>query len=1160
MSRQLALATLGLLLTGPLGLWGAASAQVAPKAAASPAGAPATIPGEEATNRPPAEAASPAKQPAAPGAATKSARTIFKQDADGRWKPVPLDAAAFDEPEPASREMSSLDPQVPDAFLSQLRIDGAATDVGVELTADVTVKVVTPDRWLRIPLRFDQALLIGVEHTGTGEAAPDLAHPENQGISWLLKGQGEHRLRLSLRVPLRKTPEGERLQLQLPELGLFTGEMELRIPSSAVTVREGNGVRLRGTKTDGNATIVSADLTGERLDLRWNVVLQPTETMTLEPTEITLKLAEELFELTAHQEVQLQTGQLDALRVRLPSDDFELSPQGVRVSDRSGHERWVQPSPPDESSWVTVPVDGVVGNIVELDWRFAYQPSGSADEIVIDGFEVAETRKHTGTITVVGSPGYRVSRVEEGEIGIKRIDVSEQSAALAYAFSGGRSRLTLRVEPIVPSLSVTPYYFLLISPDRVELQAVFQIHVDDGSFRSVPIRLQEEEGKPWVVNASPSTAGELRPISADGNGEEESDKEAGHHVARQWVFQLPEAVDRQTTVSLSAAYFFGLYGSQETPSFSLPTIAGARTFPGSVIVSTADNVEVTTRAQAGTTLIRQDGSALRGRPITLPEWMSTQPQTVYRLTTADSASAPSLETEVTVRSRQITTSANVNLSTLESNLSVTQRIAYNVKYGRLSRIRLQIPPALGELIPEEIRPQSLQFLLNGDKPLEAEWSGRDVSLDLPTPILGEFEIVVAGYFVGRNPVPEQQTLHVPIIRSLDQPFEMVRLSVPGQETTEITVTDDAWTRLATVIGGPQWITRQSVEGVSIAVNRSLARSPLRLTISEALLQTELDEVGNSSTTATYLMKLPPTRLVVQLPDDVQNPQFDWNGIPFPDGAVVEEPQFPHQFRLAPPTDGPAPESADLRLTIRYRQPRPEARWSEGRSVAFPKFPNGVWIEQTWWELSLPNSQHLFVSPQTMTPQFQWQREQIFWSRRPNAGFEAVRNTILPNSFAEPSSSNGAANVYAFKSFVSPEEVRFRSMSKSMIVFLGAGLTLTLSFLLVKVPAARHPSLWLGVGLVFTAASLWYLEPMLLLLQPAAYGLVLPLCAALLEYATDGGLSSQRRRISPSGLSRPDVRGTPMDSGSAYAPVGMVEPPLATTHVRPTAISDSGIKP
>ncbi len=1160
MSRQLALAMLSLLLTGLLGPVGAASAQVAPTASGPTTVSPAAGADEDGTDGPSAGTPSTAKRSATLRSATKPARTIFKQDAKGQWSPVPLDSAAFDEIEPTSREPSANDPQVPDSFLSQLRLDGTVTDIGVDLTADVAVKVVTPDRWLRVPLRFDQALLIGVEHEGTGDAAPDLAHPGNEGISWLLKGQGEHRLQLHLRVPLRKTPEGERLQLQLPALGLFTGEMELRIPSSAVTVREGSGVRLRGTKTDGNATIVSADLTGERLDLRWNVVLQPTETMTLEPTEIKLTLAEDVFELTAHQEVQLQTGQLDALRVRLPSDDFKLSPQGVRVSDRSGHGRWVQPSPPDEASWVTVPVDGVVGNIVELDWRFAYQPSGSDDEIVIDGFEVAETRKHTGTITVVGSPSYRISRVEEGEIGIKRTDVSEQSAALAYAFSGGRSRLTLRVEPIVPSLSVTPFYFLLISPDRVELQAAFQIHVDDGSFRSVPIRLQEKAGKPWVVNASPSTAGELRPIPVKGNGEGGVDDGTEHDSGRQWIFQLPETVDRQTTVSLSAAYFFGLYGSQETPSFSLPTVTGARTFPGWVVVSTADNVEVTAHAQAGTTLLRQDGSALRGRSITLPEWMSTQPQTVYRLTTADSESAPTLETEVTVRTQQITTSADVQLSTRERNLSVTQRIAYNVEYGRISRVRLQIPPALEELIPEEVRPQSLQFLLNGDKPLQAEWSGRDVSLDLPSPLLGGFEIVVAGYFVGRSPASEQETLHVPVIRSLDQPFERVRLSVPGQDTTEVTVTDKAWTRLATVIGGPQWISNQSVEGVSIAVNRSLSHSPLRLTISEALLQTELDEVGNSSTTATYLMKRPKTRLIVQLPDDVQNPQFDWNGTPLPNGAAVEEPKYPHQFRLNPPTHARAGEPAAFRLTIRYRQPRPETRWSEGRPVVFPKFPNGVWIEQSWWELSLPSSQHLFVSPKTMTPQFQWQREQIFWSRRPNSAFESVRNAILPNSFAEPPSSNGSANVYAFKSFVSPQEVRFRSMSKSMIVFLGAGLTLTLSFLLVKVPAARHPSLWLGAGLVFTAASLWYLEPMLLLLQPAAYGLVLPLCAALLEYATDGGLSSRRHRISPSDLSRSDVRGTPLDSGSAYAPVALVEPQLATTHVRPAAISDSGIKP
>src|SRR5690606_17497217 len=129
-----------------------------------------------------------------------------------------------------------------------------------------------------------------------------------------------------------------------------------------------------------------------------------------------------------------------ALRVRFPSTDFELSPQGVRVRDPSGTDLWVQPSAPDEQFWVTVPVDGVVGNTVEIDWQFSRSPPESAEEIVIDGFEIAETRRHTGTVTIESAAGYRVSRIENGDAGIKRIDVNERAASSAYSFSGGQYR------------------------------------------------------------------------------------------------------------------------------------------------------------------------------------------------------------------------------------------------------------------------------------------------------------------------------------------------------------------------------------------------------------------------------------------------------------------------------------------------------------------------------------------------------------------------------------------------------------------------------------------------------------------------------------------------------------------------------------------------
>src|SRR5690606_14962975 len=131
---------------------------------------------------------------------------------------------------------------------------------------------------------------------------------------------------------------------------------------------------------------------------------------------------------------------------------------------------------------------------------------------------------------------------------------------------------------------------------------------------------------------------------------------------RRWTLQLPDRVDRQAVVGIQAAYFFGFEGTQDGASFSLPTIAGARTFPGWIVVATADNVELATRPRPGTTLTRQIDLDLAGRSMPLPEYISTQPQTVYRLTTQDASTAPGLDTEVTVQPQRTTTSSVIELT------------------------------------------------------------------------------------------------------------------------------------------------------------------------------------------------------------------------------------------------------------------------------------------------------------------------------------------------------------------------------------------------------------------------------------------------------------------------------------------------------------------
>ncbi len=1078
---------------------------------------------------------------------------IWQQGEDGKYRLVPLKSLE-QQNQPQGLAESDDAPEESDYFFSKLELEGTANEEWAELTASVTVHLVPSERWVSVPMRFDQASLLDYKHDGPGDiTAPGPTEP-TRGLTWLMRGAGDHHLQMMLRVPLRKTPSGDLLQLELPHMQLFTGKLKLRLPSKSVTPRPEENVRLLGTQIEGDETVITAELPGDRADLRWTFLEQQAEPLMQKPTEVRLRLLDEKIELTAKQQILFASGQSKILRVRMPSGGFELAPQGVRVIDNSGNDRWIQPAPTDQPDWFTLPLGNSVGNLVQLDWRLSAPMPAEGREIVLDGFEIADARRQTGTIAIENPDGFRLTHVGEDDMGVERMDVDDLAdsptlSALAYSFTGGQYRIRLQVEPTVPVVSATPYYFIKVSPDRLEVEVVYQLSIDGGIVRSVPIIWPGDDHSSWDVVASSLTGGVPRKVQPASDDDPV--------VPAEWEITLPEVVDNRAIVGLSAVRSIDTDRPAETLSLSLPIVSEARTLSGWVVVSTDDDVEVTTRAGNNTVLTGQPETVLSTWKTPLPNWTNTQPLTSFRFSTNQTDTPLQLEMDLTVQSQTVTTSSVVEVRNLDDLPRVSQRLSYDVQFGRLSEVRLQIPPRLFEQLPVDFPQVALRFLLDGETPLVSDWSrtGSEVTVKLPAPRMGRFDIVIDDYLPQRELSPEPHPIPIPIITPLDRSLTSVQLVVPDQQTLSVAVDDPAWTRISTLPEGMQWITKQAVSNVNIALDRSLAHSPQRLRIDTAFIQTQIDDAGQLVTRATYVIRESITEVMLRLPPDASDPTFQWNGRPLGPTDVTRLTDD-QQFRLERPiVELSAPERAQRQVvSIRYQRLSSADRWSTPQTIPLPQFAPGVFVGQLWWELKLPLSQHLFVPPSNMTPQFQWVREGIFWERKPAADYAAFRDSLLETDLnTEPSPTN-SGNAYPFVSLGSPTELDFRTISKSMIVFLGAGLTLVASFLLLKVPAARHPLLWLSVGLAAMAASLWFLEPMLLLLQPAAYGLVLPLCAALLEYATANRRGVPRRRVPDS-----TYREFRNPNGSGVSEFDSGEPPVTAMHVRPTAMIDSGIE-
>ncbi|MCA9108457.1 MAG: hypothetical protein KDA52_00800, partial [Planctomycetaceae bacterium] len=1029
-------------------------------------------------------------------------------------------------------------------FFSKLELNGTAHEKWVDLTASLTVHVVATDRWVLVPVRFDQASLLDFNHSGPGEISVPMENQQSRGLTWLLTGSGDHHLQMILRVPLRKTPSGDLLQLELPEMTLFTGRLSLQLPSSSVTIRAEDSVRLLGTRVEDDHTILTAELPGDRLDLGWNIHEQQTEPLMQKPTDVRLRLLDGKIELTARQQIQFGANTSDTLRVRLPSEQMELNPEGVQIIDANGNEQWVQPTATEQPEWVVLTLGDSVSKQVQIYWKLSTTMPPDGREFVIDGFEVADARRQSGTIAIESSDGYLASQVGEDDIGVERIDVSDLPASStlstlqAYSFAGPQYRLRLRIEPMVPVVSVTPYYFVKVSQDHIELEAIYQLSVDGGGVRSLPVVWSGEDRGSWDVVASTLTGGLPRKIpreSADASDE--------------WEISLPNVVENRIEAGLSAIRYFETYPPADTVTLSLPTLSHARGLSGWIIVSTDDDVEVSTRADDATVLTPQSESALDSFKILPPDWTRTQPLALYRFSSNRDEATPELEMDLTVQSQTVTTSTVIEVRDLDDQPRISQRLSYDVQFGRLSQVRLTIPPILIERLDREFPDASLRFLLNDEVPLETVWSGDEVIVTLPTPLLGRFDIVIDDYSPSNKQDETPATLVIPIITCVNQDFTSTRLIVPDQTTLSVDVNDKDWKRLKTIADGMQWITSQPVTQVVVSSDPSIERSPQQLWIEKAYLQTVIDDAGHHVTRAKYYIRDSVNEVVIQLPADAVNARYEWNGISLDSNHVVS-PSNDRPIRLEKPTSLSMRLSPEV-ISLSFQSLGDPEPWPDGLSISFPVFAKNVWIDHVWWELKLPPTQHLLISPASMTAQFEWKREGIFWKRMPGAESDQIRVSVRGIEDASEVPIETAGNSYMFVTAGPLTKVEFHKMSKSGIVFVGAGLTLLASFLLIKVPAARHPMIWLTVCLALMTLSLWYLEPMLLLLQPAVFGLALPLCAGLLDYVINGERQPKRRSLNGSTYRE---TGDSYDSGFS----GAIESPVTSTFVRPTVASDSGI--
>ncbi len=1094
-------------------------------------------------------------KPAASDSTAKGVITV--RDSEGKTQPLP--GVTWPEIEAFLRNrLSPQRPARPDFNVWLVALSGKTDDNLTHLTATINIKVNCQDTWVAVPLGLNEAALEGEPtYRGAGQSSPgrnDRLDPKT-GYVWWFKGEGQHELVLPLLLTVRKTAPSRRLQLSIPATTASSRlKLQLPLPPDQLKVTPPKNSQMEVRAAGQNGSEIELHGFNEGLDLQWRRLpkLKPTETALDASTRIEVDLSSEPAVVVAEQTIRALQGQgsFDSVQVRLPGG---FGPPNIEGEQYSSHE-----TSKEDPQRVTVRLTEQTTGPIRLRWTLeaAETPSGRIPPL--EGFDVEHARWQRGDIDILTAGGYRISEREGKNVYRRSVKGGTQNSqvASAYRFHKQPFRLVLDVHEIEPYFTVEPHLLLRMSAEQADLEAAFWLEVyhNRGAVRDVELNWPNWKSQGWVIDRSPAP-GLVEDVQIDPAGGSIRVRFVQRMTGR---FKLPFRARRP------------IQPGDKRFDLSLPSAVAPNRLPSVLVLLKSDNIEADL-LPTGETSTRSLSRALRNRVEIPDEWRDLR-RSEWRVDSQTLA----FSGEATIHAQEINTSAAAKLRELkDGRLWVSQRITYNVRFERLSQIRL--------LIPKELKGR-VEFFSSDGSSLSPDSTGTTVgSLEqtrfrLTEDRIGSFDIqALFDVDLGEELLPGTVlSTKIPLIQSSDAKYSSLRLELENGGQVQMTVTDDDWKQQLSMDGSVAWTTTKEKFNVPLELNYSATRQSQEYVIHKALIRTRFDAEGYARSRAQYQIAGHVATIVVGFPAEIEPAEF------FSDGRELEAIPFTEasggmkQYRLE--FSDEADRVARL-LTINFHS-RVASRfvWSESHRLSGPQFPANVWIEEIRWEVRLPANQHLFTIPQGYSPQFCWQRDGIFWHRsvRPEyadlaswiaaglvesqeskvqSGESRVANSQLSTLNSQLSTLNSqqfqtdlvGGNVYQFSRFGPSDSLTFYSMSRSLVLLFGAGLALLVGFLLLKIPTTRNVLTILLIVFVLSVVGLWHSQAVGLLLQPAILGLLLAVVAVVIDGAV-------KRKRSPSilTLSSPSDFISPASTESAIDHAALIsvgsEQPTA---VRPT---------
>lgn len=997
---------------------------------------------------------------------------------------------------------SAADPsatRIPPFHLTRVDLTGLVEGDRARLDVGVEISINHGEGWHRVPLRLNQAHVWRYTYQGSGSEAPVVdSSASDEGVVWMLRGIGMHALKLSIWVPLNRNLGEERLVLNLPPLPpQFESTLKLLVPNAPLTFRPAREITVLENSSGEAGASLSASIAGNRLDLAWRAATASETGSALVRTNLTLRRAGSRLGLVADQVLQFDGNIPKQLRIRLPQDFRLLGVSGAAIKDQFTLD-------PRDAQYVLAPLAEVQGDRTEIRLLLDAELPPAGGEFTVEGFEVDQAGSQDGVIRIEDFGSYQVRVRAEDLEQVQRIDpITVQgsggaSVLSAYKFSRQPFQLHLDVVPITPSLTVNPQHTLRVSGDSLSLASKIRVDVDSGAAQRVVLHWPDSMGTWNILTAAVVIgAGEV-PVSMSALDD------------ARWEVTFPQPLSGTFEISLLSQR--RLNATTDPVVFQLPKVESARQAAGRLLVEAEDRLETAIEARPAEAAIQ---TAVPVEPIG-PS--AAVPQHALRLLSAD----VSLELRTSVHELTVAADVAVHIDEVSADgLQIRQSTELDVSHGRLEALTLEIPQLLA---PQDVAalPFAVEASLDGRVLTPRVVAEDQLLLSFPASVRGTAQLDL----VYRLPLDGSKTSEPQTARDVTAPIlkfaagnslrvESTRCIIHPAESVRVT-DDPAWSELNTAPDGVVWVAREAVTQIPLKISTTFADEAQQFYIEQAFLRSRFYDDGKCLTLAAYVIQSPARRLLLRCPKGLELDALRVDGQPVPTTDILRKPFDNSEDAVTvvlPKSDSPR-RNLQFQFTSLLGGRFGLAHTAK---LDIPYFAAGVWTNETTWEVVLPPGHHLFLSPPGTRPEFRWTRTGLIWRRLLTPAYQEYRQrwVSLDPQFA----AENFEGCYAFQQLGPIRQFEVRSMNRSLILLTGAGTSLLLGFLMWRFPFTRNLFTLVCVAFAFAVASLWYLEPILLLLQPAALGLLLAVLATALEV-----------------LRRPPAAAAPISVQSASAPM------------------------